>query len=81
VVAVVTCVQNLRPRPASYIDADAGAQVGASDLRPTQGRRYAAGPWVRLSCPRCGRSVDVTPGSQAWCTRCPGRPEMEESAT
>lgn len=37
--------------------------------------------YLRLSCPRCGLSVEVLPGSTAWCSRCPGRPEMEASAT
>jgi hypothetical protein len=33
--------------------------------------------WVRLACPTCGITVDVLPGSQAWCTRHTSRPEMK----
>jgi hypothetical protein len=33
--------------------------------------------YVDLVCPICKRSVVVLEGCTAWCTRCPGRPEME----
>lgn len=39
--------------------------------------------YTRLACPRCGNAVDVLdlPNLIAWCPRCPGRPEMERTAT
>jgi hypothetical protein len=38
--------------------------------------------WVRLTCPRCGSSVDVAqPHTQAWCTKHKEPTEMERSAT
>ena len=36
---------------------------------------------VRLTCPLCGVSVEILAGCAAWCTRCPGRPELLELAT
>lgn len=42
-------------------------------------RRMRERGWVRLICPRCGVTIDVAdlPSLIAWCTRCPGRPELE----
>jgi hypothetical protein len=37
--------------------------------------------FIRLACPKCGVSVEVVQGCEGWCSRCPGRPQMEESAT
>jgi hypothetical protein len=37
--------------------------------------------YIVLGCPKCSRTVAVLEGCSAWCTRCPGRPEMERSPT
>jgi hypothetical protein len=36
--------------------------------------------YTELFCPICKRSIAVLEGCTAWCTRCPGRPEMTEAA-
>ncbi len=59
------------------------ARTGTS-LTSTHGSPPLGGArvrWVRLACPRCRSSIEVLAGCRAWCTRCPGRPELEETAT
>ncbi len=67
------------------------ASIRRSDVEPRQPRHDAPDAeeegwrlplrYNRLSCPCCSVSVEVLPGCEAWCSRCPGRPELEESAT
>jgi hypothetical protein len=53
-----------------------------TDVRPISVEAERLIPrWIRLACPRCGRSIEVSPGARARCTRCPGLPEMERAAT
>jgi hypothetical protein len=54
---------------------------------PDDATRSTADGWVvdvrrvRLTCPQCGVSVEVVSGCSGWCTRCKGRPQLEEGAT
>lgn len=50
------------------------------DKSPDDGWRLTP-RYLHLTCPTCQVAVEVLPGCEAWCSRCPGRPEMTESAT
>jgi len=57
---------NGQPRPPEHVRVDG---------RPLTSRNG----YLVLACPVCARTVAVLAGCSAWCTHCPGRPEMEET--